>query len=112
MLLIRDKIKGPEKNPSDDSIGNAAMSVGETAMSNSGSSESNALVRQAQGGDTEARSQLLELYRGRLRRMIAIRLDKRLAARVDPSDIVQEALRDAFNRLGEYFANPQISFYP
>jgi RNA polymerase sigma-70 factor (ECF subfamily) len=70
------------------------------------------LLGRANTGDAEARSELLELYRGRLRRMVAIRLDKRLAARVDPSDIVQEAMRDAFNRLSEYFAEPQIAFYP
>jgi RNA polymerase sigma-70 factor (ECF subfamily) len=74
--------------------------------------EAELLLRRANTGDVEARSELLELYRGRLRRMVAIRLDKRLAARVDPSDIVQEAMRDAFNRLPEYFAEPQISFYP
>ena len=31
----------------------------------------------------------------RLRQMVTVRLDRRLAARVDPSDIVQEALADA-----------------
>jgi RNA polymerase sigma-70 factor (ECF subfamily) len=41
-----------------------------------------------------------------------MRLDKRISARVDASDIVQEAMRDAFRRLPEYFADPQISFYP
>jgi RNA polymerase sigma-70 factor, ECF subfamily len=81
-------------------------------MDESGGREAELLLRRANTGDVEARSELLELYRGRLRRMVAIRLDKRLAARVDPSDIVQEAMRDAFNRLPEYFAEPQISFYP
>jgi RNA polymerase sigma-70 factor (ECF subfamily) len=81
-------------------------------MDESGVRDAELLLRRANTGDGDARSQLLELYRGRLRRMVAIRLDKRLAARVDPSDIVQEAMRDAFNRLPEYFAEPQISFYP
>ena len=81
-------------------------------MSESGGRDTELLLRRANTGDAEARSELLELYRSRLRRMVAIRLDKRLAARVDPSDIVQEAMRDAFNRLSEYFADPQISFYP
>lgn len=81
-------------------------------MSESGGGEAEQLLSRAEQGDCEARSKLLELYRGRLRRMVAIRLDKRLAARVDPSDIVQEAMRVAYKRLGEYFADPQISFYP
>lgn len=62
--------------------------------------------------DGEARAQLLLRFRERLRRMIAMRLDRRLAARVDPSDIVQETMRDAFARLSEYFADPKIDFYP
>jgi RNA polymerase sigma-70 factor (ECF subfamily) len=54
----------------------------------------------------------LDRYRDRLRKAVAIRLDKRIAARVDASDIVQEAMRDAFRRLPEYFADPRLSFYP
>jgi RNA polymerase sigma-70 factor (ECF subfamily) len=36
----------------------------------------------------------------------------RVAARVDPSDVVQDAMKDAFARLPEYFADPQLSFFP
>ena len=46
-------------------------------------------------GQRDAREGLLARHRDRLRRMVAVRLDRRLAARVDPSDIVQEALADA-----------------
>jgi RNA polymerase sigma-70 factor (ECF subfamily) len=70
------------------------------------------LVERAANGNEAARAELLDRYRGRLRRVVAMRLDKRISARVDPSDIVQEAMRDAFRRLPEYFAEPQISFYP
>jgi RNA polymerase sigma-70 factor, ECF subfamily len=70
------------------------------------------LLSRASDGEPQARAELLEHYRGRLRRMIAIRLDKRLAARTDPSDIVQETMHDAHRRLPEYFAEPQIAFYP
>jgi RNA polymerase sigma-70 factor (ECF subfamily) len=44
--------------------------------------------------------------------MVAMRIDRRIAARVDPSDIVQDAMKVAFKRLPEYFADPQLSFYP
>jgi RNA polymerase sigma-70 factor (ECF subfamily) len=43
--------------------------------------------------------------------MIAIRLDKRVAARVDASDIVQDTMRDAHERLPQYFADPQLPFF-
>lgn len=70
------------------------------------------LLRRAADGDDQARAELLWRYRTRLRRMIAIRLDRRLAARVDASDVVQEAMKDAHGRLSEYFADPQLAFYP
>jgi RNA polymerase sigma-70 factor (ECF subfamily) len=44
--------------------------------------------------------------------MVAVRLDRRLAARVDPSDIVQEALLEAAARLDEYLRARPIPFYP
>ena len=50
------------------------------------------LLEAAHSGDRSARGRLLERHRARLRRMVAVRLDRRLAARVDPSDVVQEAL--------------------
>jgi RNA polymerase sigma-70 factor, ECF subfamily len=70
------------------------------------------LVHRAAGGDHQAQAALLARYRARLRRMIEMRLDRRLAARADPSDIVQETMTTALVRLPEYFADPQISFYP
>jgi RNA polymerase sigma-70 factor (ECF subfamily) len=70
------------------------------------------LLRRAADGDAAARSELLNRYRGRLRRMIGIRIDRRVAARVDPSDVVQDALKDAHKRLPEYLADPQLAFYP
>ena len=53
------------------------------------------LIESAGRGDAAARQQLLHEHRDRLRRMVAVRLDRRLAARVDPSDVVQEALAEA-----------------
>jgi RNA polymerase sigma-70 factor (ECF subfamily) len=70
------------------------------------------LLRRAADGDAAARAELLDRYRGRLKRMIGIRIDRRVAARVDPSDVVQEALKDAHQRLPEYLADPQLAFYP
>jgi DNA-directed RNA polymerase specialized sigma24 family protein len=44
--------------------------------------------------------------------MVAVRLDRRLLARVDPSDVVQEALADADRRLDEYLRERPVAFYP
>ncbi len=63
-------------------------------------------------GDTTARGQLLERHRPKLRRMVAVRLDRRLAARVDPSDVVQESLVEAAARLDEYVRDSPLPFYP
>jgi RNA polymerase sigma-70 factor, ECF subfamily len=57
------------------------------------------LIERAARGELAARQRLLTYYRDHLRRMIAVRLDKRLAARIDPSDVVQETLIEAHSRL-------------
>jgi RNA polymerase sigma-70 factor (ECF subfamily) len=81
-------------------------------MTHDGSSVTEELVQRAGRGDLGAQAELLERYRARLRRMVAIRLDKRLAARTDPSDVVQETLHVAHRRMPEYFADPRVPFYP
>jgi RNA polymerase sigma-70 factor (ECF subfamily) len=70
------------------------------------------LVERARGGDREARQQLLVRHRKRLRQMVALRMDRRLAARVDPSDVVQEALADAAQELSDYLRHRPLPFYP
>jgi RNA polymerase sigma-70 factor (ECF subfamily) len=44
--------------------------------------------------------------------MVAIRLDRRVAVRVDPSDVVQEALGEAARKLPRYLRDPRAAFYP
>jgi RNA polymerase sigma-70 factor (ECF subfamily) len=39
-------------------------------------------------------------------------MDRRLAARVDPSDVVQEALAEAAQRLDDYLRERPLPFYP
>ncbi len=55
--------------------------------------------------------ELLERYRGRLRRMVALRLDPRLQGRVDASDVIQEGYLDALRRLDEFIRDPAVPFY-
>lgn len=75
-------------------------------------SEIDVLLGNAARGDASAVQSLMEQHRERLRRMIAVRLDRRLAPRLDPSDIVQEALSDAARRLPEYLRDRPMPFYP
>jgi RNA polymerase sigma-70 factor (ECF subfamily) len=70
------------------------------------------LLRQAAGGDPGAREGLLARHRDRLRKMIAWRLDRRLAARVDPSDVVQEVLLEASGKMDRYLRERPLPFFP
>jgi RNA polymerase sigma-70 factor (ECF subfamily) len=62
-------------------------------------------------GEAGAFARLFEHFRPRLRRMVELRLDPRVAGRVDPSDVLQETYLDAEGRVGEYVANPAVEFY-
>jgi RNA polymerase sigma-70 factor, ECF subfamily len=70
------------------------------------------LLRLVGQGDRQARDRLLNRHRVRLRQMIALRLDQRLSARIDPSDVVQEALAEADRRLAAYSRTRPLPFYP
>lgn len=74
--------------------------------------EEQELIRAAASGVDSAGQRLLARYRGRLRQMVAVYIDHRLAARVDPSDVVQEALADAARGLPAYLREPPLPFYP
>lgn len=70
------------------------------------------LIRKALVGGLVARGALLQRHRARLRRMVELRMDPRLAARVDPSDVVQDALAEADARLDIYMRDRPLPFYP
>src|SRR3954462_15121719 len=82
------------------------------------------LLDRTQGGDVAACQQLLAPHRApapsqqlragpraRPRRMVEVRLDRRLAPRVDPSDVGQEVLADAARRLPEYIRDRPLPFH-
>ena len=62
-------------------------------------------------GDPNAWDRFLSENRARLRRMIALRLDRRLLGRLDASDVIQDAFAEATARLSEYLTNPTLSPY-
>jgi RNA polymerase sigma-70 factor (ECF subfamily) len=70
-----------------------------------------ALLERLRGGDGAALGELFELHRARLWRMLHVRLDHRLAARVSADDVLQEAFLDVARRVGEYLADPKVPFY-
>ena len=70
------------------------------------------LVRRSARGDDAARQDLLARHRSRLRQMVGVRLDRRLLGRLDPSDVVQEVLAEAHQRLDDYLREPPLPFYP
>ncbi len=70
------------------------------------------LIDLARQGDREARDQLLAVHRERLKKMVALRMDRRLSARVSPSDVVQDALAEASLHLTDYLQCRPLPFYP
>jgi RNA polymerase sigma-70 factor, ECF subfamily len=68
-------------------------------------------LRRAADGDTAAWAKLLERHRARLRRMVALRLDRRLQGRVDASDVIQEAAIVAMRDLPNYLRKPELPFF-
>ena len=75
------------------------------------SAETNRLLEQARAGDQEALNALFARHRPRLRRMVDMRLDRRLQARIDASDVIQEACVEVVTRLNEYLSQPPYPLF-
>jgi RNA polymerase sigma-70 factor (ECF subfamily) len=73
--------------------------------------QTQALIDQARNGAPRAVDMLLGAQRESLRRMIALRLNPALAARVDASDVVQDVLLEASQRLQDYLRDPAMPFH-
>lgn len=69
------------------------------------------LLQRAKDGDASALGVLFEHYRDRLRKMVRLRLDRRVAGRLDPSDVLQDAYLDVTQRFPEYITAPAVPFY-
>ncbi len=73
-------------------------------------SETQELLVGAGKGESTAVNQLLDRHREALRNMVRARMDQKLARRVDASDVVQDVLLEASQRLADYLRNPQLPF--
>lgn len=69
------------------------------------------LLDDARNGTTGAVDKLLGEFREPLRKVIGLRLDPAVARRVDASDIVQDVLVEANQRLTEYLKKPDMPFH-
>lgn len=74
------------------------------------SAQTAALLELVRRGDRQAFDRLFALHRPYLCRVVELRLDRRLRARVDPSDVVQEAQLEAFRRLPDFFERRPMAF--
>ena len=76
----------------------------------SDSQETEALLEQAAAGDSLARERLLQRHRPRLREFVEAHLDPALRARLDASDVVQEAQMEAARRLPDFLSRRPMPF--
>jgi RNA polymerase sigma-70 factor, ECF subfamily len=75
------------------------------------SAETDRLLDRARAGDRAALNELLARHRSRLRRMVDLRLDRRLQARIDASDVIQDAYVEVARRLDEYLNEPSYPLF-
>ena len=69
------------------------------------------ILERARAGESDEVGALLEDYRPRLERMIAVRMDPRLRRRIDAADVLQEAFVDVTRRLPAYFERDDMPFF-
>jgi RNA polymerase sigma-70 factor (ECF subfamily) len=72
---------------------------------------SECLFQKAAAGDQEAWGALLARHRQRLHSMVSLRLDPRLAGRIDPSDVIQEAFLAATLQLKDFAADRSMPVF-
>jgi RNA polymerase sigma-70 factor (ECF subfamily) len=100
-------------------VGNAGIGIAEQSASGDNgamkmwpeSEQTQELLDLVKQGDQEATERLLGRHRDALRRLVAMRLDRKIQTRVDASDIVQDVLVEANRRLNKYLENPVMPFH-
>ena len=75
------------------------------------SEQTQQLLSAAGNGEGEAVNSLMNRHRDAVRKMVNVRLDKAVAARVDASDVVQDVLLEASQRLDDYINSPSMPFH-
>lgn len=72
--------------------------------------ETQELLAGAGKGEASAVNQLLDRHREVLRNMVRSRMDQKLARRIDASDVVQDVMLEASQRLNDYLRDPKLPF--
>lgn len=62
-------------------------------------------------GREQAVAELFGQYRGKLQRMVAFRLDRRIVGKVDGDDILQDAFLESVRRIQDYLDQPSVPFF-
>lgn len=73
--------------------------------------ETRKLLERARAGDPSAFENLFKRHRVPLLKAIVMRMDRRVAARVDASDVLQDTYLEAFRRLPKYLEQEGMPFY-
>lgn len=73
--------------------------------------EARGLLQQVRDGDRRALDQLLARHRSYLIDVVELRMDQKMRARIDPSDVVQEAQLEAARRIDDYLAREPMPFH-
>src|SRR2546422_10167554 len=74
--------------------------------------DTDALLKELAAGNAQVADALLVRHRERLKKMVSCRMDQRLAARVSPSDVVQETMLTAARDLKSFAKARPMPFYP
>ena len=80
-----------------------------TQLMNSASKRDN--LQRLKDGDTKALGDLFAQHQQRLLHIIRVRMDRRLSARVDAEDVLQEVYLDAASRIRHFIENHSGSFF-
>jgi RNA polymerase sigma-70 factor (ECF subfamily) len=69
------------------------------------------LLGRVAAGQPDAVGELLALHRPALRSFVELHMDRTIRARVDPSDVVQEAMADVARRLSDFLERRPMPFH-
>jgi RNA polymerase sigma-70 factor (ECF subfamily) len=75
------------------------------------SAETRGLLEEVRAGHRPALDHLLDRHRPDLLQFVALRMDRRLRGRVDPSDVVQETQLEVYRRLGDFLDRRPMPFH-
>jgi RNA polymerase sigma-70 factor, ECF subfamily len=74
-------------------------------------SETIGLLERLRARDRRALAEVFQRHRGRLRRMVELRMDPRLHGRIDPSDVLHDGFLDLAKRVESYLSDPTLPVF-